>query len=144
MSKTCFDNIEQLKFGLSRRFGLLDASQAQTLRDTVESIPHATDKASAVKALNIINNIVMRLIRNTPQVNNVYPKGKGANVLLKGDDYTIHYEKADWLEEVRHYRKQKLYNPDNSEQFIEIHTLSGVAFANYNTADRLTYVESDF
>lgn len=111
----------------------------QWLRDTVQTIPRATDLSSAIRALNVINNIVMQLTRGEPQINNIHNPSAGPDVRLKGDDPNPHYEKADWLEEGRNYQKQKLINPDNQDQFIELKILMNVGFYNRNTGWGIFY-----
>ena len=115
-------------------------SRVQTLKDLIDSIPRAHDLQSVIKALNIINNIIMHLTRGTPAINNVYEQGRGANIILKGDDNDPGFINADWIEETRVYKKQKMINPDDPSMFIEINVLNFVAFRNDNTAARFTYI----
>jgi len=116
------------------------AARPGTLHDQINSIPRAHDLLSAIRALNIMNNIITQITIGEPQINNVYPLG-GGGVILKGDDNNPGYFPADWIQEERHYRSQKLYNPDDEEQFVEIKILTSVTFFNPNTDYRLIYEE---
>lgn len=113
-------------------------SRPGTLHDQINSIPRAHDLLSAIRALNIMNNIITQITRGEPQVNNVFLLAK-PSVILKGDDHKPDYYPLDWIEEDREYRKQKLVNPDDDTQFVEIRTLKTVTFYNANTDYRLTY-----
>jgi hypothetical protein len=109
------------------------------LQDSVNSIPRAHDLPSAIRALNIMNNVIMALTRGEPQTNNINVSSSGPDITLKGDDPNPNYEDADWLEESRKYQKQKLINPDDKDQFIELNILTHVRFANVNTGSRIFY-----
>lgn len=114
------------------------ASRPGKLHDQINSIPRAYDLLSAIRALNIINNIITQITRGEPQVNNVFPLGGGGGI-LKGDDNNPGYQPIDWILEGRQYRTQKLYNPDDEEQFVKIKVLASVTFYNANTDYRLIY-----
>jgi len=113
-------------------------SRPGALHDAINRIPRAHDLASAINALNIMNNIIMEINRGEPMVNNTYPDGK-PSVILKGDDNNPHYQPIDWVLEGREYNVQHLKNPDNEDQSIEISTLRVVYFYNANTDYRLNY-----
>jgi hypothetical protein len=108
------------------------------IKDLVNKIPPAHDLPSVITAINHINNIVTLITRGEPQVNNTYVQGQ-PSVILKGDDFNPHYTKEDWVLEGREYVTQKLKNPDNEDQYIEIKTLKLVVFFNSNDSSRLNY-----
>lgn len=115
-------------------------SRPGVLKDMVNRIPRAHDLPSAINALNIMNNIMTMINRAEPQVNNIHPMG-GGGVILKGENYEPDYwrNKQDWMQEGRDFKEQKLINPNNENQFIEIKTLKTVYFYNANTDYRLNY-----
>lgn len=115
-------------------------SRPGDLQDLVNQIPRAHDLRSAISALNRINNIVMLISRGEPVVNNVRVQGD-PSVILKGNDYNPYYQPNDWVEERRVYHKQKMYNPEDEEQFIEVSVLSAVYFYNPNTSYGLNYYQ---
>ena len=104
----------------------------------VNRIPLAHDLPSAINALNIMNNIITMINRSEPTINNIYPPG-GGGVILKGEDNNPHYQQIDWVLEGREYNIQKLRNPDNEDQYIELRVLKVVYFYNANTDYRLNY-----
>lgn len=133
--------ISNSQFPYGRQWGSGDPrSHLGTLQDLINTIPRAHDLPSAIQAINIMNSIISRLTRGEPQVNNTYVPGT-PSVILKGQDNNPHYGPADWMEESRHYRKQKLFNPDDPTQFIVINVLNSVMFYNPNTNYRLQYYE---
>jgi hypothetical protein len=107
------------------------------VQDLINSIPRATDLPSAIRALNIINNIITQINRGEPVVNNTVLLG--TNLTVKGEDNDPKYQRLDWIQEGRTYRTQKLFNPDDQLQYIEIKTLSSVTFFNGNTDYHLVY-----
>jgi len=109
-----------------------------SLQDLINSIPTATDLKSALVALNIINSAIQRLNRGEPMVNNTRIDGQ-PDIKEKGEDLNPNYSKADWIQESRDYTPQKLRNPDNPVQYIEVKVLKMVTFHNPNTSYGLTY-----
>lgn len=114
-------------------------SRPGLLKDLVNKIPRATDLPSAITALNIMNNIITMLNRSEPVVNNIGQDEGGGGVILKGDEIGQQYGPADWVYEGRDYILQKAINPDDNDQYIEIHCLKAVYFYNFNTNYRLNY-----
>jgi hypothetical protein len=108
------------------------------LQDLVNKIPRAHDLPSAINALNIMNNIITMINRAEPVVNNTHVPGQ-PSVILKGETIGEQFGPADWVYEGREYLKQKLINPDNNDQYIEINCLKVVYFFNENTSYRLNY-----
>lgn len=108
------------------------------VKDLVNKIPPAHDLPSVITAINHINNIITTITHGEPQVNNTYVQGQ-PSVILKGDDHNPHYVQDDWVLEGREYNTQKLKNPDDEEQYIEIKTLKTVFFFNVNDSSRLNY-----
>jgi hypothetical protein len=108
------------------------------IKDLVNKIPRAHDLPSVITALNAINNIVTLVTRSAPQVNNTFVQGS-PSIVLKGEDFNPHYAREDWVQESREYATQKLKNPDDEEQFIEIKTVKVNIFFNTNDSSRLFY-----
>jgi len=108
------------------------------LQDLINSIPKATDLRSALIALNIMNSLIQRINRGEPVVNNIRPDQQ-PDIKEKGEDNNPNYQKADWILESREYETQKLRNPDDQEQYLEIKVLKRVHFYNVNTSYALTY-----
>jgi hypothetical protein len=130
----CPTSSSQLPYGRQWQALVLD----HHTNDLIHSIPRATDLPSAIRALNIINNVVMQITHNAPQINNTYVEGM-PSVRLKGDDPDPHFQKADWIEESRVYQTQKLINHDDPDQFIELKILQHVGFGNINTGFKIFY-----
>jgi hypothetical protein len=108
------------------------------VQDQIDSIPRATDLRSAIFALNRMKSLVSLLTRGEPVVNNTRIP-KEPDVTLKGEDHNPNYGKLDWVEEIREFETQKIHNPDDEEQYIEVKVLKTVRFFNPNTDYRLTY-----
>lgn len=108
------------------------------VREKVSAIPLATDLKSALAALRAINSAIMAINRGAPAVNNTHVPGE-PDVTIPGEDHNPNYPYIDWALEGREYVKQRLYNPDDETQYIEIKTLKTVYFFNENTDHRLTY-----
>jgi hypothetical protein len=130
----CPTSFGQLPYGRQWQALVLD----HHTNDLINTIPRAYDLPSAIRALNIINNVVMQITNNAPQINNTYPPGL-PSIRLKGDDPNPHWEKADWIEESRVYQTQKLINPDDKDQSIELKILQHVGFYNINIDFRIFY-----
>jgi hypothetical protein len=113
-------------------------SRPEHLQDMVNSIPRATNLSSAIRALHIMNQIIQMVNRGEPVVNNTRVPGE-PDVKEKGNDYNPHYQPFDWVQEGREFTPQKLYNPDNQEQYVEIKTVTVAFFFNGNTDYRLNY-----
>jgi len=106
--------------------------------DPLANVPRATDLRSALRALNEMAKIIRDILNRGPQVNNIR-QSNPPDRTEKGQDNNPHYAAADWIEEQRVYKTQKLRNPLDQNQFIEIKTLSEIVFFNQNTAYRLKY-----
>lgn len=133
--------ISNNQFPYGRQWGKGDPrSRPSTLQDLINTIPRAHDLPSVIQALSIMNNIISQLTLGEPQVNNTYVPGD-PSIILMGKDDNPNYQPADWMEESRRYRKQKLFNPDDPKLFIEIKVLTDVMFFNPNTNYQLRYYE---
>ena len=133
-------NVCPISFGQSKG----EQNRLQHVRSMINSVPRATDLQSAIIALNMISNILHNLLRVPPVVNNVHlpdmaPASQQPGNVLNGTDYNPHYTKANWIEETRVYKPQKLYNYDDQSQFIDIKILSRVIFTNLNTNFNFDY-----
>ncbi len=115
-------------------------ARAGNLHDLIHSIPQAHDLPSVLRALSIMSQVITRITRGEPMVNNVYPTGE-PSVILKGhDDKPDYWDNArNWVEEGRQYKESEIVNPDDKNQVIKIKTLSMVSFYNENTNYRLNY-----
>jgi hypothetical protein len=109
-----------------------------TLQDLINSIPQAHDLKSAIAALHRINSVIQQINHGQPVVNNTHQPSE-PDTIVKGEDLNPHYLHADWIQESREYNTQRVYNPDNEAQYIEIKTLKTVHFYNQNTDYRLNY-----
>jgi hypothetical protein len=107
------------------------------LHDLINSIPRAHDLPSVINALNIMNNVITHIARGSPAINNVYPQG-GASVTLKGTDDKPPGPQ-DWEYADRDYQGQKLYNPDNEKQYVQMKIITSVMWQNYNSDAALIY-----
>lgn len=107
-------------------------------RDKIEQIPWAHDLRSVIIALNMMSHIITEILRTGPQVNNIRQPNP-PDEIEKGQNNDPRYQNADWIQENRVYKTQKLINPDDTEQSIEIKVLSQVTFFNQNTTYRLQY-----
>ena len=110
----------------------------QAYQNKIAQIPWATDLRSAIHALNQMAAIIRDILRTGPHVNNIY-QPRQPNQTEQGQDYNPHYINADWIQESRNYKTEKLINPDDPAQFIEIPVLTDVTFVNQNTSFRLDY-----
>jgi hypothetical protein len=109
------------------------------LQDLVNSIPRAHDLPSVIRALNVMNNIITQITRGEPAVNNVTP-AKPVNppdVKLKGEDRKPD-PLGDWNAGMQNKTKQKCYNPDNPDQWIEISTVTAATWQSVGTLTYLT------
>lgn len=113
-----------------------------SLQHHINSIPIAIDLPSAIRALNIMNNIITQITHSAPILNNTVIPG-GGSVLLQGIDHNPGYIRADWIEENREYETRHVVNPDDTEQKVAIKVLTRVDFNNANTGDLLMYEGSD-
>jgi hypothetical protein len=113
-------------------------SRPGTLHDLVNKIPRAHDLPSAIHALNQIKNIITMINRGEPVVNNTrFPKEP--DVSLKGEDFKPNYGPSDWTQGPKDFVKQKLINPDDDSQYIELDTVKEVGFYNANSDTGLQY-----
>lgn len=112
----------------------------QREEDPLANIPRANDLRSALHALNQMAKIIADILHRGPQVNNIR-QSNPPDEKEKGQDYNPHYSAADWVHEHRVYKTQKLRNPEDQQQYIEIKTLQEIWFFNQNTAYRLKYGE---
>jgi hypothetical protein len=110
----------------------------QWFADLVNSIPRAHDLNSAIRALNIINNVVTQITHGAPQVNNVYPSGNGGVTIVPGSNVSP-YPASDWVEQGREYKMVRLENPDNPQQFIPLKVITLVTFVSEATGHQLIY-----
>lgn len=109
-------------------------------RDPIDQIPRATDLRSAIAALNMMARIISGILRAGPQVNNI-KQDSPPDEVEKGQNNDPRFGPKDWIQESRVYRTEKLVNPADEQQAIEIKTLSEVIFYNANTAFRMKYGE---
>jgi hypothetical protein len=130
--------ISYSEYPSNRTNGINPRSPIGHLQDQINRIPRAHDLPSAIHALNVMSHIILQLTRGEPQINNVYPQGAGG-VIMKGQEFGQQYDPADWLYEGREYNKQRLVNPDDETQYIEIKVLKTVTFFTYVTDYRLFY-----
>lgn len=129
------------QFQVGRQWGKQDPrSSVGDLQDLIHQIPQAHDLPSVIRALNVMSHVVTLITRGAPMVNNVYPTGE-PSVILKGHNDKPDYwdSQRNWVEEGRNYKQQKIENPDDPSQFIEIKTLSMISFFNEITSYRLNY-----
>ena len=111
-------------------------------QDLISQIPRATDLRSAIQALNMMARIIRGILKTGPQVNNTHLPREPDKVET-GQNNDPKYKNADWIQEERVYRQQKLINPDDEGQFIDIKVLATVVFYNQNTDFQLIYDGTD-
>jgi hypothetical protein len=117
-------------------------SRAGQLHNLINSIPRAHDLRSVIHALNIMNNIITQITRGAPAVNNVHPQD-GGSVILNGIDHKPDGTPQDWEYADREYEPQKLINPDDDTQFIQMKILTMVMWQNANSDANLIYEGPD-
>jgi hypothetical protein len=108
----------------------------------VANLPAAHDLRSAIHILNQMNNIIQRITRGAPQINNVYPAtetGVPPPVIQPASEPPPQYAQMHWMEKGRGYTKQQAVNPDDKDQYVEISTLTFVDWADDTTGHYLTY-----
>lgn len=104
----------------------------------IPTIPPAHDLRSVITAINQMNNVFQHITRMPTQINNVYPPTiAGIPAPPKGPTPT--YARLTWQEGGRNYNKQKVVNPEDKTQFIEINTISSVGWYETATGHTLRY-----
>jgi hypothetical protein len=136
IAASCPISYEQFQTG--RQWGKNPYSPLGKLKDQINSIPRAHDLPTVIRALTIMNNIIMLLTRGEPMVNNTVIPGE-PSVVLKGEDNNPNYVDADWILEGRTYERQTLVNPEDNDQWIELKILRSISFYNINDGSRLNY-----
>jgi hypothetical protein len=104
----------------------------------IAAIPPVRDLRSVITAINAMNNIVQHLTRGAPQINNI----RFAPIPGQPDpvpDPPPQYERTTWVEVDRDYADNKVVNPDDSEQYVEIKTLSYIKWRDETTGHWLVY-----
>jgi hypothetical protein len=131
MSNAPYCPISYSEPGPTRRAG-------QPGQTVIPTIPPAHDLRSVITAINQMNTVVQHITRMPTQINNVYPpteEGVPAPTLPP----TPQYAQMSWQEGGRNYNSQKVVNPDDKSQKVEIKTISSIGWFDSATGHTLRY-----
>lgn len=98
------------------------------------SIPIATDLQSALAAINAMRMILMRLANLQPRFDG---SGQGRGGRIGGGGGNNKNKKPGrWNEVSRVTKKEKVYNPDDKEQFVEVERMNRLVMQDSITGEQ--------
>lgn len=105
----------------------------------VTHIPKANDLRSAINSLNLLGQALRNITRTPPQINNVYPTTVIGVPDPTGQGATPVYRQVSWQETSRNYSTQKVINPDDKDEVIEIKIISDIAWTDSTSGHSIRY-----
>lgn len=112
----------------------------QGAQTVIPTIPPAHDLRSVITAINQMNNVFLHITRMPTQINNVHPTNEaGIPAPTPPKQPVPGYANMSWQEGGRNYTKQKVVNPEDKTQFVEIDTISSIGWYDTATGHTLRY-----
>jgi len=103
----------------------------------VDSIPRAHNLITVINAVHRMVNVITKLNRGEPQINNAEPPADYGYPSLK--PVPPQYAQMNWVEVYRTYEDQEVVNPEDETQKVAIRTLSTVLFVDRATGHQMLY-----